>query len=59
MATRKRQRLPDPNANAVRLVEAVTGSEPVKGEDLIGDEDLRRKFIEAKKRAAGGERRSN
>ena len=46
MATRKR--LPDPNATAVRLVEAVTGSEPVKGEDLIGDEDLRRKFIEAK-----------
>lgn len=52
----RRKRLPDPNKTAVRLVEAVTESESVKGEDLIGDEELKRKFIEAKARVSDGKR---
>lgn len=42
---------PDANQIAVALVNAATDSEPVKGEDLIGDPDLRRRFVEAKRKA--------
>jgi hypothetical protein len=40
----------DTNQEAVRNVENVTDSEPVKGEDLVSSEDLKRQFREAKER---------
>jgi len=40
----------DENTEAVRNVEKATESEPVKGEDLLGSEELKRKLAEAKKR---------
>jgi hypothetical protein len=44
----------DVNEEASRLVNEVTESEPVNGEDLIESEDLKRQFREAKKRLASG-----
>lgn len=41
----------DVNQTASRLVNEVTESEPVNGEDLIESEDLKGKFREAKQRA--------
>lgn len=43
---------PDANKTAAELVRAVTDGEPVRGEDLIGDAETRRKFLEAKEREA-------
>jgi hypothetical protein len=43
----------DPNQQASKAVEKITGSEPVRGEDLVSNEDLKRKFREAKKRLEG------
>ena len=40
----------DENEQAVRNVEKATDSEPVKGEELLESEDLKRKLSEAKKR---------
>jgi hypothetical protein len=40
----------DENTEAVRNVEKATDSEPVKGEDLLESEELKRKLSEAKKR---------
>jgi hypothetical protein len=40
----------DTNQEALEQVEKITDSEPVKGEDLVESEDLKRKFREAKKR---------
>ncbi|MFN2624199.1 MAG: hypothetical protein ABR611_15290 [Chthoniobacterales bacterium] len=40
----------DENEQAVRNVNQVTDSEPVNGEDLLGSEDLKRQFREAKER---------
>lgn len=40
----------DTNETAAALVQKVTGSKPVRGEDLLGSEELKRKFREAKKR---------
>jgi hypothetical protein len=40
----------DESQEALRQVEKVTDSEPVKGEELVESEDLKRKFREAKKR---------
>ena len=40
----------DANKEALEKVERITESEPVKGEDLVESEDLKRKFREAKKR---------
>ena len=40
----------DVNEEASRLVNDLTESEPVNGEDLIESEDLKRKFREAKER---------
>lgn len=51
MANRK-QPSGDPSVTAVLLVNKVTGSKPVKGEDLIADPKLKKAFIAAKKRAA-------
>ncbi len=49
----RRQRIPkDANTTAAKLVQAVTGSEPVNGEDLIGDPATRAKFLEAKRQYA-------
>jgi hypothetical protein len=49
MPTRKPK--PDTSQAAVRAVERITDSEPVNGEDLLGDdEDLKRKLREAKER---------
>jgi hypothetical protein len=47
----------DENTEAVRNVETNTDSEPVKGEDLVSSEDLKRQFREAKERLRepGGE----
>jgi len=39
----------DENTEAVRNVEKATDSEPVKGEELLESEELRRKLAEAKK----------
>ncbi|MDR3406614.1 MAG: hypothetical protein P4L99_29280 [Chthoniobacter sp.] len=52
MATRKLKprptAKPDVNQTAYALVQAITGADPVKGEDLLGDPELRRQLIEAK-----------
>jgi hypothetical protein len=40
----------DANQEAVRQVEKITDSEPVKGEELVESEDLKRQFREAKER---------
>jgi hypothetical protein len=40
----------DVNEEASRLVNDLTESEPVNGEDLIESEDLKRQFREAKER---------
>lgn len=40
----------DVNEEASRLVNEVTESEPVNGEDLIESEELKRQFREAKER---------
>jgi hypothetical protein len=40
----------DANREALKQVEKATDSEPVKGEDLVESEDLKRKFREAKER---------
>jgi hypothetical protein len=40
----------DTNKQALEHVEKATESEPVKGEDLVESEDLKRKFREAKER---------
>jgi hypothetical protein len=40
----------DENEQAVRNVEKATDSEPVKGEDLLESDKLKRKLSEAKKR---------
>jgi len=40
----------DANKQALENVEKVTESEPVKGEELVESEELKRKFREAKKR---------
>jgi hypothetical protein len=42
----------DASQKALRQVEKITDSEPVKGEDLVESEELKRKFAEAKKRLA-------
>ena len=34
----------DPNQQAARAVEKITGSEPTRGEDLVSSETLKRKF---------------
>jgi hypothetical protein len=43
----------DVNEEASRLVNDLTESEPVNGEDLIESEDLKRQFREAKERLLG------
>ena len=40
----------DENTEAVRNVEKATDSEPVKGEELLESEELKKKLVEAKKR---------
>jgi transcriptional regulator of met regulon len=40
----------DANEKALRQVEKITDSEPVKGENLLGSEDLKRQLREAKER---------
>jgi hypothetical protein len=40
----------DPDEEAARQVEKITGSEPARGEDLVSSETLKRKFRDAKKR---------
>jgi hypothetical protein len=40
----------DSNKEALEQVEKATDSEPVKDEDLVESEDLKRKFREAKER---------
>ena len=49
---RKRKPRPDANQTAVALVRKVTGSAPMTAEDLLGSEELKRKYREAKKRAS-------
>ena len=41
----------DENTEAVRNIEKATDSEPVKGEELLESEDLKKKLADAKKRA--------
>jgi hypothetical protein len=40
----------DENEEALRNVEKATDSKPVKGDDLVESEDLKRQFREAKER---------
>jgi hypothetical protein len=40
----------DANKEALQQVEKATESEPVKGEDLLESEDLKRKLADSKKR---------
>jgi hypothetical protein len=40
----------DANKEALEQVEKATESEPVKGEDLLKSEDLKRKLADSKKR---------
>jgi hypothetical protein len=40
----------DESQEAVRNVDRITESEPVKGEELVESEDLKRQFREAKER---------
>jgi hypothetical protein len=40
----------DANKEALEQVEKATESEPVKGEELVESEELKRKFREAKER---------
>jgi hypothetical protein len=40
----------DENKEALEHVEKATDSKPVRGEDLVESEDLKRKFREAKER---------
>jgi hypothetical protein len=40
----------DANKEALEEVEKATESEPVKGEDLLKSEDLKRKLADSKKR---------
>jgi len=40
----------DENKEALEQVEKATESEPVKGEDLLKSEDLKRKLADSKKR---------
>jgi hypothetical protein len=40
----------DANQEALRQVEKATDSEPVDGEELLGSEELKRQYREAKKR---------
>ena len=40
----------DANKEALEQVEKTTESEPVKGEDLLKSEDLKRKLADSKKR---------
>ena len=47
---------PDENEQAVRNVEEVTESEPVRGEDLIDSEELKQQLREAKERLASEKR---
>ncbi len=39
----------DANKEALRAVERVTGSKPVKGEDLLGSPEMKRQFAAAKR----------
>ena len=41
---------PDPSRDALRAVEAATGSKPVKGETLLRSRKLKAQLREAKKR---------
>jgi hypothetical protein len=43
----------DANQEALEQVERVTESGPVDGEDLLGSEELKRKYREAKQRLRG------
>jgi hypothetical protein len=40
----------DANKEALEQVEKATESEPVKGEDFVKSEDLKRKLVDSKKR---------
>jgi hypothetical protein len=42
---------PDVNQRAFAAVQAITGSGPVNGEDLLGSPELRRQLREAKAQA--------
>jgi hypothetical protein len=46
----------DVSTSALAAVLEITESEPVKGEDLIGDPKLRKAFKDAKKRAKAKKR---
>jgi hypothetical protein len=49
----------DTNREALKQVEKATDSEPVKGEDLVESEDLKRQFREAKKDLRSRESKSD
>lgn len=44
---------PDASQDALNQVEELTGSDPIKGEDLLESEVLKRQFREAKQRLSG------
>lgn len=45
----------DANQDALRQVEKATDSEPVDGEELLGSEELKRQYREAKERLRSSE----
>lgn len=47
---------PDANQTAYALVQAITGADPVKGEDLLGSPELRKQLLEAKAADAARQR---
>lgn len=51
----KRKPNPDPHATIARAVNRATGSDPVRGEDLLPPE-LQAGYLEAKNRLAGSKR---
>lgn len=48
----KEMKRKDDNEQIADLVSAVTGTKKPRGEDLLGNSDLKRQLIEAKKREA-------
>lgn len=51
------KRKDDPSQRALKQVEKLTQSGPVRGEDLLGSPKLKRQLQEAKKRIAGKRKR--
>ena len=54
----KRQPKRDASQDAVKMIREVTGTGVTRGEDLIGDPETRRKYIEARDKELARQKRS-